>query len=441
MTAPVTGPFTVVKYLNGPPTSLGYLPRHFEEVRTSYRQLPPFDLPLEFTFVQRYVPVQLETATGYGTVTTAWNVEVYGMPSSVMDDANLYNEVYKKFKKAMGESVSAGIAFAESRQAMGMITSRLLQVARFTDQVRRGRFGEAAETLGVLNPSRNLVSNKLSAGKSTPRQRAMERGKGKFARYKKTYDTSQSFANHYLEFHFGWVPLMKDIYEAAEALSSPIFNHSIAVKGARNIASRAQVGPSGSNPRSTTWEDATNFQAIRMQAELVVTNPNVALLQQCGLINPLTVLWEKVPFSFVVDWFVNVGDFLSSFTDFAGVQLVNPQRTTFTRTTYGNRNLQEYNTSVQTWRGPPNYYSFHRYDNFRSYVFRGVYCRRVLGMFPGPTLKIRDPWVLSPRRGLAAASLLIQRMPPRSLAQALPVIRSKNTVFRNTTFPAGYTHL
>jgi hypothetical protein len=32
-----------------------------------------------------------------------------------------------------------------------------------------------------------------------------------------------------------------------------------------------------------------------------------------GLSSPIAMVWEMIPFSFVIDWFINVGDFLGQF--------------------------------------------------------------------------------------------------------------------------------
>jgi len=41
-----------------------------------------------------------------------------------------------------------------------------------------------------------------------------------------------------------------------------------------------------------------------------------------GLINPAEVAWELTPWSFVVDWFIPVGNFLEALTARAGVTFI-----------------------------------------------------------------------------------------------------------------------
>jgi hypothetical protein len=47
-----------------------------------------------------------------------------------------------------------------------------------------------------------------------------------------------------------------------------------------------------------------------------------ALLAQTGIDNPALLAWELLPYSFVVDWFLPVGNYLQSLTDFAGFTFV-----------------------------------------------------------------------------------------------------------------------
>jgi hypothetical protein len=45
-----------------------------------------------------------------------------------------------------------------------------------------------------------------------------------------------------------------------------------------------------------------------------LSNPKLAELSSLGLINPLEIVWEVLRYSFVVDWFLPVGEWLGSLT-------------------------------------------------------------------------------------------------------------------------------
>jgi hypothetical protein len=53
----------------------------------------------------------------------------------------------------------------------------------------------------------------------------------------------------------------------------------------------------------------------------------ISLLSNLGLINPLSVAWEVVPFSFVIDWFIPVNKWLNSLTADAGLELLDLSET------------------------------------------------------------------------------------------------------------------
>lgn len=412
MTAPVTGPFATNAYLNQvSPGGIAY--RAFDMDRSWFRQSTPYDIPLGFSFRQRRLSAVEHRSLEGPPFTDQYAPDVgNNVPASIGEDANLTNLVRQKFQKGIGESVQLGVAFAEGRQAMQMMTARLLQLGAFTRHLAKGRFGDAAKAIGLERAPKGVRN---PPRRTTPRERL------------------RTFASNYLEFHFGWSPLIGDIYEAAEVLSNPITPHKVRARG--KISRILTQGP------WPTYQDSVNTyrrpeltdgftQTIEWRAEVLVSNPNLALAQQCGLVNPLTIAWELVPFSFVLDYFLNVGDFLDQFTEFAGLTLINPNRTVFTRYT------GVYNEYVSEQIGTPSYRR-----HVKMHKREGIYVTRIVGAFPSTTIRLREPWTLSPRRGLAAASLLMQAFPrhePDPL-EAIRALRRKQTPFRGA-FPKLYWH-
>lgn len=49
---------------------------------------------------------------------------------------------------------------------------------------------------------------------------------------------------------------------------------------------------------------------------------SLSTLQQLGVTNPLLLAWELVPYSFIADWFIPVGDYLQSLDRFLGKEFV-----------------------------------------------------------------------------------------------------------------------
>jgi hypothetical protein len=115
-----------------------------------------------------------------------------------------------------------------------------------------------------------------------------------------------------------------------------------------------------------------------------------------GFINPISVAWALVPFSFIVDWFVNVQQVLEQFTDFAGLTLSNPATTAFYELDYAYDRTDIYH---------PGGYTYKSWEMVRT---QGL---------SGPVLHLR-PWKgLSPYRGATAIALLLGVLKPYSLSQ------------------------
>jgi len=56
--------------------------------------------------------------------------------------------------------------------------------------------------------------------------------------------------------------------------------------------------------------------------EVEASNTTLMRLEQFGLANPAALAWELIPFSFVADWFVGVGDYLNAQTALLGLTVV-----------------------------------------------------------------------------------------------------------------------
>jgi len=220
-----------------------------------------------------------------------------------------YNNAYRKFVDGLGADAGLGVSLVEANQAVSMISSRALQLLRFTNALRKGDIVTAARTLS-LDPREKRVKKIVKKYYRNKRGffRRTQVSKGD------TWEQEKTLANVWLEFHFGWAPLVGSIYDSIEALEQLDPTHTL--KG-RGYASDTvtQYGTGANYNRNKT------VMKTLLQADVFCENRNLALMQRMGVVNPASLLWEIVPFSFVADWFSNVGEFLASFTDFAGIGL------------------------------------------------------------------------------------------------------------------------
>lgn len=364
MVAPITGPFTRSQVGFGPTTSLGFRPRWLNRRSTSYRQKRPYNLPLTYKVRIDRVTKSVIEDPGYVTVYESPYIPLADAPS---DRADAYNMAYARFKGRLSDSVSWSLTQRELRRdAMSMIVRRSIQLYGFARKLRKLDFVGAAKELG-LSPSQVPKGLRRKA---------------------------KAFSNNYLEFHFGWSPLVNDIGSAVNVLQGGVPPSRVSGRG--KATARYRTSQDIPPKKGWDWTDSDYKTECKIVADIAVDDPNLWLANQLGYVNPATVAWELVPFSFVVDWFVNVSDFLSGYTDMLGLRI------TRASTTYA-RNGVFFNS-----RG--SYFNLENRWVTSQKGWQNTEIERSPGIGPGPSLRVRQSWRLSPRRGLAAISLLIQQL-------------------------------
>lgn len=190
--------------------------------------------------------------------------------------------VTKALLKLKDSDINLGVAFGERKETTRMLLGTLKGLTKAARSLRKGNLKGVAEGLG------------LKGLKNAPR--------------------GQNFSNRWLELQYGWQPLYNDVFGAIQALHKSDLDdprrYMVTVKGSSmekksvsrsdnlNYAVRAIL-------QTDTWEGAF------VRLDYYLENPLTRALSSLGITNPLEVAWELVPFSFVVDWFIPVGNYLS----------------------------------------------------------------------------------------------------------------------------------
>lgn len=265
---------------------------------------------------------------------------------------------YEKFVGKMKEhEAQLGANLAERKEAVSMIANRAGQLLGLARDIRSGNY-------------RSL-------------RRKSRRGLSKL-------NSKKTLSELWLEFHFGWEPLIGDIFSAVDVLQSP-FPYGEPVKSASTMSDSQKESVTESSRSWRRTDDISQSVTVRHQGSLFIENPMLWNANRLGLVNPASVAWEVVPFSFVVDWFSNVGQVLGSSTDFLGCRLENPC------TTYFYRASQEH----QVVYLPP--YDFIGYGRSSS---TAIVCERIPGIV-GPSLTLKPFKGFSLTRGATAIALLV----------------------------------
>lgn len=170
---------------------------------------------------------------------------------------------------------------------------------------------ESRETFRMLHSSAMNMYHAL---------RALKRGNiggaaGHLFGSKKDILTLKSAANGYLQYRYGWKPLVDSIYGYQEALKQDwAFRHVLKSRG---------FAPINFETTTTHIRGAYTHHkykgGVKTKYQAIIDRPGLIQANSLGAVNPLSWAWEVVPYSFVVDWFVPVGDVLEAYSALSGL--------------------------------------------------------------------------------------------------------------------------
>jgi len=146
---------------------------------------------------------------------------------------------------------------------------------------------------------------------------------------------SNSLADNWLEMQYGWKPLLQDIEGAAKSLAyinyGSYAHQTVTATAYENRPNSLTLHPNRANPPITGREIQFTETWIRFGVRFRVDDRLKAFLAQTGFSNPVNLIWELLPYSFVVDWFLPIGNMLQTINAFAGLNFVGGYESRFTK--------------------------------------------------------------------------------------------------------------
>lgn len=366
MVAPVTGPFTVDKTTGSSPVYNGG--SHSFQRKVGSKQKKPYNLQLDHSSSHKSVGFSSTVSGLYFTLNSP----------SINNDAGLwgtmfykhspeaYNKAHADFvKKLTLSKAQLGAALGERKKSLDMITHRSSQLFRAFRAIKRLRFGELQKILGLKEARKRPL---------------------------------RSSADALLEYRFGWAPLVEDVSNSMKIMTQGLPSILVVGRAYSEGIIKNVADSNNGNTVVTGYDSIESYRASwKLRARVRGIDPNLMRANQLGLVNPAAVAWELVPFSFVVDYFVNVGDWLNGFTDLYGYELTDQTRS-----------LRQIGASkdTRTW------YSV--YDPSTRHTWTGTGRRaelqRTVGPFPGPTLRFHNDVALPFWRAATSVALLVQML-------------------------------
>lgn len=120
----------------------------------------------------------------------------------------------------------------------------------------------------------------------------------------------------WLEYRYGWLPTLMDINTL---VNKPLGLPGTICKG----TAFARYEHNGLVEAGWTFSQ-NGFLSAKVQAFVIPRDPFMKTASQYGIANPSLVVFEMIPYSFVVDWVFNIGGYLEHLGALNGLELINP---------------------------------------------------------------------------------------------------------------------
>jgi hypothetical protein len=225
-----------------------------------------------------------------GHIGAAVSGDVLGANDMLISRQTIYNECVEKLNEKIRGSLDLSVDAFQFRQTSKMFTA--LTPRRLTrmliDTVDGGHLFEYRDD---------------------------KRGRPRLRRVPKQRDWRNAFktpSNLYLQWKYGWNPLMTSVYDAVglnlELADDYIKSYS---------ASIVKPTPGSFSYKSSPVETTAGAQVNGVQVCKIGVRIDGKLFDPSSVdkytsLNPLSIGYELIPFSFVLDWFVDIGSFLRS---------------------------------------------------------------------------------------------------------------------------------
>lgn len=200
-------------------------------------------------------------------------------PWTANDDLRLLNKLADEVR---GHKFNLAVSAATGIQTVDMAVNSIGSLATAMSRLRRGDVGGALRSLGRTTGHRDVkrVRDKLD---------------------------SSDLSGAWLAMQYGWLPTMSDVYEASRAFAfrneSRMQRYVVRTKAKKEFDSSTSK-PNWSCPSTWTYSKQIQYE---LAEDFSLSAPRAL-----GLTDPASVAWELLPWSFVIDWFLPIGDYISA---------------------------------------------------------------------------------------------------------------------------------
>jgi hypothetical protein len=224
--------------------------------------------------------------TGWYPSGWAWSS---GMSKFVLSNGGQYKNTVldKLIEKINNHSVGLGNDVGTGKQTIDMVTDTCKRFTSAIKLLRRGKIPAAVRALGA-----------------SPR--------GKHRHDVNVKQVSLDISSMWLELQYGWKPLLSDVYDVYKAFYLDTYRPQVQI--CRASAGESYIDFDEHTSHEWPYQGFSFVAGNSSRAKRTIIAHNVEILslsRTLGLDDPLSLAWEVLPWSFVVDWFIPIGNYIN----------------------------------------------------------------------------------------------------------------------------------
>jgi hypothetical protein len=244
------------------------------------------------------------------------NLEAYGLARYRYKNTNIYD--YREFKGAVGGLLDLPPGYTDS-----LIKAEQQAKLRFNNKILKAqRDLQGYVFAGELRDTLKLIRNPARAFRKglDDYLRDLKKGLHRTKRYNRS-EGQRIVADTWLEYSFGWKPLVNDVDEGIQSLCRYLYKRLPQIfisAGATDTCTFTYSIPNASlanvsfiNGRAV----AVGISQHRLYG-IVRVDDTTGNIRSFGtsFLDVVPAVWELIPYSFLVDYFTNIGDIINAFS-------------------------------------------------------------------------------------------------------------------------------
>jgi hypothetical protein len=223
----------------------------------------------------------------------------------------------------MGNALDAGV---DAGRALNSALLKAFANVSKADTLILVTAAEAHKTIGtIIGTAGGLMGGIKSLMQGSPKKAVLKALLGQSYKEQKRHGKawgSKSLAKKWLEVRYGWVPMLYDLEGSLAALNRIRYPRFTARGFSRETGVKTTTGNTSIDPtfgHSVNWKVTEEYTEEYRAYVLYSVKEDWFKAHKLGALSLGQTAWELVPFSFVIDWFVDIGEWLAAIEPRAGI--------------------------------------------------------------------------------------------------------------------------